>query len=228
MKFNNCIFFIFGIALFLSCQKEIEDIRKEGEGEAIDENSELVILMKRSSVNNGSVDDFLDRFGCGKMEFPVSMEISGIPVTIASEDDYDTVLQLIGEIGEGYTVSFDFPVMFSLLNYAKVNINNQEQLNAEKEKCDMAENEKRIECLNFVYPITFLTFNKNSQQIGNFKVSDDAQMYLFLKDLNGGVTASIHYPVKVEFSNGESNTVFSNMELQTAINTAELLCDEGL
>lgn len=219
-------FLLVFLMCFTSCQEEIEDIRQGGENEVITSNSTLANLMQRSSASDGDVDDFLDDYSCGRIVTPFTVEVGGISITIESDSDYETAIDIISELDDNFQVNFQFPLKIILNNYTQIEVDNQEQMNILIEECGDIDLDDEIECLDFVYPITFFTYNSDSEQIGEVNIGSDADMYLFLSGLEDSIRVSMEFPVKVELSDGSILEINSNSELEEAIEKAELVCSD--
>lgn len=212
----------------ISCQSEIEEIDNGGnQQDVITANSELAVLMQRSSARDGDFDDILDGISCGNIQLPVTIDLNGLTLIIDSEADFEIIREILSEFDDDDDkINFVFPITIILTNHTEIVINNEDELEDLIEACQNDDDDDEIECLDFVYPITFLTFNSNNEQLGSFTVNSDAEMYLFLVGLESGVRASIQFPIQVKFKNGNTRTINNNDELQTAIRQAEADCDD--
>ncbi|ETN96779.1 hypothetical protein [Zhouia amylolytica] len=224
----STVFTCLTLGTLVSCQEEVEDIR-EGEEEAvITSNSSLVRLIQRSTESNGYKDDFLDHFSCGFVLPPFSVTINGTLIDIQDEDDYQIAFDIINELGNEYEVAFKFPLKIRMNNYAEIQVNNQSQFEGLISECENSnEGDQGIRCLDFQYPVTFYTFNNNSEQIGSISVGMDEEMYLFLADLNANFSASFQYPITVTLSEGDAIRVHNNSELETVLIEARGNCSEN-
>lgn len=212
---------------FTSCQEEIDIVEEGNAEENLTANSTLVTLMQRTSSDVGYTDDVLDNFRCGRVELPVTVELNGITVIIDSESDLELIINIFDEFDDDDDiVHFVFPIKVTLRNHTEIVIENQSQLDSLISECQEDEDEDEIECIDFVYPITMLTYNSNNEQLGSFSVANDAEMYLFLSGLEAGISASIQFPIKVKLADGSMKEINSNTQLQEAISQAKLLCDD--
>src|SRR5690606_28156711 len=83
-----------------------------------------------------------------------------------------------------------------------------------------------IECIDFVYPFTISVYNANFQVTETVTITNDAMLYAFIESLDGGVLASINFPISMVLANGNEIVVNNNAELEAAINAADDTCDE--
>jgi len=213
--------------LGLSCQEEANEETLPNEEETIVPNSTLENLMRYTSANDGSVDDIMDDSDCFTVNLPVTIIANGITLTIESLDD----LSLLEEIFDASNTDVDgleflFPITIILNDYTEVNIESLEELEAFIDAC--ITNENVIECVDFIYPISFSIYNTDFQVIDTVLINNDYEMYIFLEGLdngnNGVVLASLNFPVGLEYSDGSTTEVNNNQELQEAIEAAEQDC----
>ncbi len=78
-----------------------------------------------------------------------------------------------------------------------------------------------IDCIDFVYPITFFVYDSNQQQTGSQTVNSDTELLQFLSGLNVNHSYSIDYPIEVILQDGSIVEVNSNSELQGLIESCE-------
>ena len=74
-----------------------------------------------------------------------------------------------------------------------------------------------IDCIDFVYPISFFIYDANNQQTGTQTVNSDVELFLFLSGLTPGSTVAIDFPISVILQDGSIVEVNSNTELATLI-----------
>lgn len=211
-----------------SCQKEVVEETPPNQEETIAPNSSLAIAMRNTSANDGSVDNIMDGSDCFTVNLPVTIEANGITLTIQSLDDL-SLIEAIFDVSntDEDSVDFLFPITIILNDYTEVNIESLEELEAFIETC--VANEDIIECVDFVYPVSFSIYNSDFQIIDTIEVDNDYEMYIFLEGLENGnqgaVLASLNFPVSLMYVNGNTVEVASNQELEEAINAASENCD---
>lgn len=74
-----------------------------------------------------------------------------------------------------------------------------------------------IDCIDFVYPITFFIYDSSQQQTGTQTVNNDQELFNFLTGLNAGVSVAIDFPIQVILQDGSTVEVNSNSELLSLI-----------
>jgi hypothetical protein len=214
--------------LFTSCQNEETDITNPNTEETFDDSSALAQSILNTVTLDCSFDNILDSANCISVNLPVTIEVNGITLTIESVEDFDELEDILDALDtDDDNIVFEYPITITLSNYEQVIINNDEELASFVDDC-FGENEEDddIECIDFQYPITISTFNSNFDFIETIEINDDEELYNFINSLEGGVLASINFPVTMVLADGSTIEVNNNQELLTAIEEAENACDE--
>ncbi|WP_452232528.1 hypothetical protein [Lacinutrix sp. MEBiC02595] len=222
MKNLKLITSILCIALFslLSCQDEIDN--ENGENPNTNSaDSQTADNLTRTSMFDGSFDDFLDGVSCSSILLPVTATINGTSITILNEVDYTQVLNILGQFNtDEDTVVLQFPLTVSLSNYTEVVVTSQGEYDALVDACEAAEaaGEAAISCLDIEFPITVLTYSLSLEQTGSVVLESEQQLYAYMNGFSDDELFSISYPIDLTFTNGTSTTVSSDSELQASIN----------
>jgi hypothetical protein len=226
-KFKNALLLTFFALLALtSCQNEFTEVTEPDVEQVIAPESQLANLMLSTSVNAGTVDNIMDNADCMSIELPVTIIVNGITITIETIDD----LELIHDIFEEYlddedVIDFIFPITIVLNDYTEVVIEDKEELDSFIDTCE--EDEEVIECANFVYPISFSIYNTFFQVIETVTIENRRELYNFMQRIRNAdqaLLASLNFPVKIEYENGEIIEVHNNNELERALDAAQDNC----
>jgi len=229
-KFNYllvCLLFVF--LNFTACQDEVAQVENPNEQETIVPNSALANLMSRTTANFGAVDDILDEANCFSVELPVTIEVSDVTIIIETEADLEQLEDLLDDINiDEDVLDFVFPITIIFNDYSQIVIENEEELQIFIEQC--VENEDDvIECVDFVYPITFSVFNSGFNLVDTVVIENDEALYVFLDELENDENAlivSLNFPVTLEYANGDTIEINTNEELANAIEAAEQFCED--
>lgn len=215
-------------ALFSSCQDEIVDVTDPSETETIVADSPLANFIQRTSTFDGSFDNIIDLASCIGIELPVTVIVNGLEITIDSEEDLDIIEAIFDEFSDDDDeLEIIFPITIILSDHSEVIINSYEELEEFTAECsDDDVDDDDIECIDFQYPITISIFNSDFDVIDTVTINSDEALYEFIDDLDGGVLASINFPVTMILADGSEIEVNNNEELQAAIEAAEDACDE--
>ena len=186
--YKRFIILICFVSVLLSCRQET--IISDEKEAVITQESEIAALIERVSLNDGSTDNIIDSANCFTIEFPYSVIINGDIVDIQNEDDYDDVEDILQESITNEIV-INFPITIRNANQTTTIIATQTEFDALSGMCN-GENveDDDIECLDFVYPITFSIFNKVTEQISTITVQNDSQMYKVIEMLVFRATSS--------------------------------------
>lgn len=216
-----------GIALmailgFTSCQSEIDDVQGENPN-TNSANSTTTSNLKRTSMYDGSFDDFLDGASCSSILLPVTAKVNGVQVSILSQLDYQQVISIFGQFNNDQdTVVLQFPLKIRLSNYTEATVTNQTEYNAILNACTSAEasGQKAISSVNITFPITILTYNLSLQQTGSVAITSEQQLYAYMSNISSTELFSVNYPISLAIADGTKMTIFSDAELQAAINAS--------
>lgn len=216
------------LMLIMSCQNEETEIINPSNNDIIEGNSTAANLMARMATNDGSIDNIIDYANCLEVVLPVTVTANGITITIQSVTDYSQLENILDAFtNDDDAVDITFPITVILNDYTEMVITSEQQLEALIEDC-VGENEDDddIECIDFMYPVSFSIYNTDFQVIDTVTINDDEALHDFLEDLNGPILASLDFPVSLITASGETVVVNSNEELEVAISDADGTCDE--
>ncbi|WP_378177687.1 hypothetical protein [Aquimarina sp. SS2-1] len=207
------------LLLFASCQQEEREVIDPTLDNTIPKNSELAVLMKNIVTHDGSYDDIVDKGHCYSINLPYVILRNGIdPIIISQIEDYD-------QLQQSDNIQIQFPVIVTRDDHTEEFIANDEELQSLASSCQIQDDD--IECIDFVYPITFSTFNSNNNNIGTVEVLHDAQVFSFMENLNENTVVAIKYPINLRLSDGEFVSAGHNEELVSRILAFETSCDEN-
>ncbi|TDT47107.1 hypothetical protein CLV90_1178 [Maribacter spongiicola] len=212
---------------FTACQDEIEEINNGEEPTAITANSATADLIQRTSSNDGSCDNIVDGTSCFQINFPYTVKVNGITLTIESEDDIEQIEEIFDSIDDDENLlDIIFPVTITAGDFSEFTINGLDELRSLAADCKEGGEDEDIECIDFVYPMTMFTFNVNLEQTSTVEVTSDRELRLFFKDLGDDSLISFDFPVTLELHDQTTIVVESNQELAIAIENAKDDCDE--
>lgn len=212
---------------FTACQDEFEEINTGEEPQAITASSATADLIQRTSSNDGSGDNIVDGTSCFEINFPYTVEVNGIELTIDSEEDIDQVEEIFDSIDDDENLlDIIFPITVTAGDFSEITINGLEDLRDLAADCKEGGEDDDIECIDFVYPMTMFTFNVNLEQTSSVEVTSDRELRLFFKDLGDDSLVSFDFPVTLQLYDETTIVVESNQELAIAIENAKDTCDE--
>ena len=212
---------ITSILSFTSCQDEI-DVENGQNPNTNSSTSPTANNLERSSMYDGSFDDFLDGISCSSILLPVTATINNIEVTLINESDYQLVLNILGLLtNDDDSIELQFPLTVKLSNYTEVQVANQSEYDALIAACEEAEDnaEDAISCIDIDFPITILTYSLNVEQTGRVVLETEQQLYTYMNNFGDDELFAIDYPITATL-NGDSSTVIeisSDLDLQARI-----------
>ena len=229
-KFLNSLFYagLFMAALnFTACQSEFEEINGGDEQETIKASSSTAALIEETCSQDGSFDNIVDGASCIAVQFPYTVEVNGIEITIDSREDLHAIEEIFDEFDtDDDILDILFPITITLADFTEIVIENKDQLRELAADCLEGGDDDDIECIDFVYPITLYTFDINDQQSGEIKVESDEQLRKFFNELEDNDLISIDFPLTLKKYDGTEIVVNSNAELAMALSNAKDECDE--
>ncbi|TDS16604.1 hypothetical protein DFQ03_1085 [Maribacter caenipelagi] len=212
---------------FTACQDEIEEINNGEEPTAITANSSTADLIQRTSSNDGSWDNIVDGTSCFQINFPYTVEVNGLILTIDSEENIEQIEEIFDSVEDDENLlDIIFPITITAGDFSEITINSLDELRLLAADCKEGGEDDDIECIDFVYPMTLFTFNVNLEQTSTVEVASDRELRLFFKDLGDDNLISFDFPVTLKLSDNTTIVVESNEELAIAIENAKDDCDE--
>ena len=228
MKKLLIIPFLFMGLIFNSCQEEGIQIAQDNPQEAIVANSVVANLIQQTATRDGSYDNIIDGASCMNIQLPVTVFVNGLEITVDSEEDFDVIEAIFDQLDDDDdSLNIVFPITIVLSNYDEIVIENQDQLQTFIDTCG-GENEADddIECVDFVYPLTYSVFDTNDNIISTVTINNDEDMYNFIHDIDENDIIALNFPVTLIFSDGTETTANSVQELGDILNSAVDFCDE--
>ena len=210
-----------------SCQEEYEEIGGGPESESISASSTTATLIKNTSSNDGSYDNIVDGASCFAVQFPYTVNVNGVEISIDSKEDLDLIEEIFDELDDDDDIlDIVFPITITLSDFSEINIENQDELAAMARECLEGGDDDDIECIDFVYPITLFTFGVDNQQANEVEVKSDQEMRRFFGEIEDNELISIEFPITLKKYDGTEVTINSNTELAAALEMAKNECDE--
>ncbi len=211
-----------------SCRKE-ESVLIEGpQDQALKSNSAVANHMQRTAMKYGSDDNIVDQANCFSLEYPFTVVVNGMEITVNSEEDLDTVEDILDEFDDDDdTIEIEFPITIILADFSEVTINSLDEFEAYADDCS-GENEydDDIECIDLQYPITFSVFDTNNELIDTITINSDRELYFFVEELDDDKIVNVEFPITLILSDGTEISVTNLDQLEDVIDDAKDDCDE--
>tara|TARA_R110000765_G_scaffold425122_3_gene537392 strand:- start:313 stop:1317 length:1005 start_codon:yes stop_codon:yes gene_type:complete len=194
----------------------------------LEADSNIANLLQRTALNDGSLDNIIDKANCFTVKLPITVVANGEEIQIISVSDYDLIEGIFNASNSDQDVlNIEFPITIIEDNFIETVVNSQTELSTLANTCN-GENidDDDIECIDFVYPITVSIYNKTSELTDRITILSDKQLYSFLEDLNENLVVNVGFPINVVFSDGTFNEMSDLVELETTIDLVKDTCDE--
>jgi len=224
-------FIFFGtlfLLLFSSCRFENIITSPDNENSIVDEDSVIADLISDVVTNDGSNDNIIDFANCFNLKLPITVIANGTEVDVDINEDFDLIRTIFDQsTTDTDIIEIEFPVTAILTDYSEVVLNNQNEFDTLSNTCnDENEQDDDIECVDFLYPLSFTVFNTITEQTNQINIQNDHELYVFVENLNVDDVASLNFPVTLIFSDGAQETVNNLEELEILIDSVKDTCDE--
>lgn len=216
---SNIAFILLFSLFMISCQNEesVEEGTEQNEN-TFSTTSAMAGYLSGIGMNAGAADNFLDDSSSISFQLPVTILVNGFEVTVNTPGQFQQIMNILNASDtDTDEVTYSYPIVIITADYTTITINSDEELQTVLNEYENT-TEEPVECIDFVYPITFYTFDANQEIVDEVEVNSDAQLYLFFASLQPAYFVSMQFPVLVTV-NGETETVTSNNQLQELLET---------
>ena len=223
-KTVKLLLLIITLFIFNSCR--VEDINVNTK--FLTSGTTVATLIENTSLNDGSIDNIIDKANCFTVKLPVTVIANDVQVTVNSEADYAVIEAIFDEsTTDTDTLEIIFPITITWSNFNDQIVNSQSEFDNFRSMCN-GENEfdDDIECLDFNYPITGSIFDTVTNQTNNFTINNDNELHSFIENLDSDEVVSINFPISVTLFDGTVVNIGNLDQLEATIDNAKDNCDE--
>ena len=96
--FLNILMAAMGLMLLSGCQQEVTEIIQPSTEDALTSGSDVTSLISRTTKNDGSFDNIIDRTSCAEIVLPVTIQINGIEIVLATREDFKNVEDILDDL----------------------------------------------------------------------------------------------------------------------------------
>ncbi|WP_426431718.1 hypothetical protein ACPX19_04370 [Winogradskyella sp. HB-48] len=228
MKIKTLLILLVFTSIAFSCRKEETEFIQTPEDEILEANSNIALLIERTTSNDGSIDNIVDRANCFDIAFPYTVTVNGVEIEVGSQEDYAVIECVFDQSdSDSDTLNISFPITIVLNDFSEVTINSLAEFNTYTNSCN-GENEadNDIECIDFNYPIEASIFNPNNELLDTETIETDNELFSFIGNLNDNTITTFNFPITVTLSNGSVTTINNFDDLEVAIENTIDSCDE--
>ena len=204
------------LVLFSSCQDSIPETIEEDEVAQLNANSNMANLLSRTSFKDGSKDNIIDKANNITIVLPITVIVNGIEINVSTEDDFQLIENAIEAFSDDDDiVNIVFPIDIILTDFTQVTVSNQTEFDDYvSESTNENEFDDDIECIDFMYPITFEALEVNAAIGTTIVITNDEELYDF------------NFPITLITFDGMEITVNNLEQLESTIDDNIDSCDE--
>lgn len=212
--------YLVGAVFFTGCQT---DIGREEEApvvsvEVITRGSEILNLLKATATNDSRIDDLVDDFSCGQLEYPVTITVNNQQLTLQQASDVQNVRDIFNASPNDYDfVLFEYPLSFIDDDYEDFVVADQNELDSLIQVCESDYQLTGITCVDIIYPIYLITFDRIKEISNNFELNSDFRLYNSMVGLKDQEFASVLFPIEVSLDDGSLMTIANGTELENLL-----------
>ena len=216
------------IALINSCQDSIPETVEEETTVQLQSNTNLSNLLSRTALNDGSKDNIIDRANNITIVLPITVIVNGIEINVITENDYQLIENAIETFSnDDDIVNIVFPIDIILSNYTRVTVSNQTEFNDYiSESTGENELDDDIECIDFMYPITFEALAVNGTIPSTIVITTDAELIELIDSLDDYASVNFNFPITLITSDDVEINATDLDSLESAIENNIDTCDE--
>lgn len=211
------------LGLFISCQEEYEIIEGPDKRTAISASDNLVDLIRKVTLKDGSFDNIIDDCSEISIEYPYSIKIRNENISITSLEDIEALKKEYFPLKN--PILIEYPVTISFSDYSEMTLNNPGQLQKIQNQFNTIVDDDDIECIDFIYPLEINLYDTEFQKPDLIFPENDKDLHIILMDIED-LIIEIAYPIEVELSEGARIIINNNGELEKEIINAMDSCDE--
>ena len=225
--FKFVVLTIFSLYILSGCQQEIEEIIEPPNDQVLTTDSTVAILIQRTALRDGSIDNIIDGSSCTTLELPITVIVNGLEIILDSKEDFYTVEYIIDKFEDDEDlIEIIYPVTVILADHSELKLSNKDDFDHLISQCTESGDDDDIECVDFKFPLSISIYNSDNQVSDVITLHDDKELYDFIHNLKKNDYASINYPIVLVFSEGEELVIHNNHELENALKDAINACDE--
>ncbi|TYP70837.1 hypothetical protein [Aquimarina intermedia] len=233
MKIKNINFtltyILLSVLLISSCRTELDEFVDTQEDSTLKLNSNVANLILRTSMNDGSVDNILDKCDCFSIQLPTTVLLKNAQILISTKDDYELVEAYYTDDTDDDIrdeISFQFPIQIILNDFTVVDITSDKELKDYKKSC--TDTDEVINCTDFEYPFDLKIYNKATENLSTLKIANDQQLFKFVEGLNDNELVSISFPITLALADGEVFVINTLESLEDALNNIAMTCESAM
>jgi hypothetical protein len=210
--------------LGMSCETEALAIKSEPQDNLVG-NASLTGKLLRMAQYPTAIDNMIDNTSCFAINFPYTVTVNNQTVAVTSENDYQTVNDILAEnANDNDVVTIQFPVTVTYANYTEAAFATQAQLSNAITNCTAS---AELSCMGLPYPLTIKSYNSNYRNATTIDVANKKGLYQFLENISSYDAVAFEYPLAFITPSGSSINIENSSQLEAAIDTYTDDCQTG-
>lgn len=211
----------------ISCQEEFAETGPTGDTAVIQATSPAAMLIRQIASRDGSFDNIVDGASCFDIQFPYSVSVNGMELSINGEEDLHLVEELFDTVvDDENAVQIGFPITIITMEHTELAVSGAEDFSELAKACKEGGDDDDNECVDFIYPITLFTFDVALERTGSLVAESDRDLRLFFNGLEANDLVSVAFPISLSLYDGTLIQINSNEELIRTVEGARDACDE--
>ncbi|WP_041295698.1 hypothetical protein [Dokdonia sp. 4H-3-7-5] len=217
------------LCITIGCQDDFIEEDSSQTGVEDNASAQLMQLMYNVALNDGSHDDIIDRAPCLELVLPVTVTINNEIVVVNGTEDFQTVAALFEQQGNADDYAINFPITILTSTHEQVAVASQSAFNDLIGTCGQTnQNDADIECVDFVYPLGFSTFNPEFTITNTVSVQSDRELLSFVNSMQEtNLVAAVNFPIEMRAHDDSTEEMSSHSMLSSSLVQASSSCDEG-
>ncbi len=224
---NHILFALLAIIVLFSCKKESYELVEDPEDTGLKTNSVVATLVQRTAMNDGSLDNIIDKANCFTINLPVTVIANNQEIVVSSENDFYSIEAIFDRFSTDEDIlEIRYPIIITQNDFTEIVISNESELISRANNC-AGENveDDDIECVDFLYPIRASLFDKTTELANRIFITDDRQLYEFIDSLDENLVTELNFPMTVVLSDG-TETILNNLSNLESFIAGVDECDE--
>jgi hypothetical protein len=196
-KYLSLLFITTLVVVLTSCQDSIPETIENDEVAQLQENTNLSNLLSRTSLKDGSKDNIIDRANNITVVLPITVIVNGIEINVTIENEYQLIENAIEAFpNDDDEVLIVFPIDIILSDFTPVTVLNQTEFNNYvSESTGENELDEDIECIDFMYPITFEAIKVNGTIPTTIVITNDDELFELIDNLDVYASINFNFPI---------------------------------
>ncbi len=205
---------VVAITMFVGCQEGYDETEEPDESIAISANDNIVDLIQKVVLKDGSFDNIIDHCSEVSIKYPYSVRINEELIDVRSIEDVESIK--LNYFDNRDDIEINYPVALVYSDYSESVISNVGELKKIQKRHNANLVDDDIESIDFIYPIEISMYNRKYQKANVIVVRNDYEMHRVFSNMDD-LIVELGFPLVVETLNKERITLENNNKLEKEI-----------